>query len=99
MACLLNWAVWPAKDRVTIPLDEAAQQWLQESFTKICVRVESEEELLQLHEKADEAGLLCSLIQDSGLTEFGGIPTYTCVAIGPAWAEDVDKITGELRLL
>jgi PTH2 family peptidyl-tRNA hydrolase len=55
--------------------------------------------LVELYTKAKQAGLICSLIVDAGLTEFGGVPTKTCCAIGPAWAEDVDKITGELKLL
>ena len=49
--------------------------------------------------KVKNAGLLCSLIQDAGLTEFDGVPTYTCCAIGPNWDEDVNKITGHLKLL
>jgi len=52
-----------------------------------------------IYNQAKEAGLYCSLIQDAGLTEFGGVPTYTAVAVGPAKNEDVDKITGELKLL
>lgn len=31
--------------------------------------------------------------------EFHGVPTRTCGAIGPAWIEDVDAITGALPLL
>lgn len=99
MACLLNWAAWPAHDRVSIVLSEAAQDWLKGAFTKICVRVNSEEELLQIHKKADDAGLLCSLIQDSGRTEFKGVPTYTCCAIGPDYSEKIDEITRGLALL
>ena len=41
----------------------------------------------------------CSLIQDAGFTEFGGIPTYTACAVGPGKVDEVNKITGELKLL
>ena len=75
------------------------KNWLFGIFTKICVSVDSEEELLALYEKARECGILCSLIQDSGLTEFGGVPTYTAAAIGAAESSEVDKITGHLKLL
>ena len=68
-------------------------------FTKICVSVDSEAELDEIYNKAKEAGLICSMIVDAGLTEFNGIPTKTCCAIGPAWPEDIDKITGHLKLL
>lgn len=77
----------------------ALHQWLEGKFTKICVSVMSEEELLAIYKEAEQSGLPCALIQDSGLTEFGGVPTYTCCAIGPSFPEDVDGITGGLPLL
>lgn len=82
-----------------IPMDKNIKDWLTGIFTKICVSVDSEEELLSIHQQAKDAGLICSLIQDAGLTEFGGVPTYTAVAVGPAESEDIDKITGGLKLL
>lgn len=75
------------------------QDWINGLFTKVCVSVDSEQELLEIYNKAKEAGLLCSLITDAGLTEFNGIPTNTCCAIGPDWSEEIDKITGHLKLL
>lgn len=81
-----------------IPLTEEMQQWVYGEFTKICVGVNSEQELLDIHKAAVEKGLPCSLIQDAGHTEFKE-PTYTTVAIGPAKAEAVDEITGKLSLL
>jgi PTH2 family peptidyl-tRNA hydrolase len=73
--------------------------WVKGTFTKAVVGVESEAELLGIYEKAKAAGLLCSLIQDIGATEFHGIPTYTAVAVGPGKREDIDIITGHLKLL
>lgn len=83
----------------TIPLVEDFQLWLSGKFKKICVRVESETELLEIVEKAKQAGLPVALITDSGLTEFNGVATNTCCAIGPASKEKLDLITGHLRLL
>ena len=74
-------------------------EWLDGSFTKICVSVDSVQELVDIYNAANEAGLNCSIIEDSGRTEFHGIPTKTVVAIGPNKAEDIDKITGHLKLL
>lgn len=74
------------------------EDWLTGMFTKICVSVNSEAELLNIHERAKEANIPTSLIMDAGLTEFKE-PTYTAVAVGPAEAEDVDRITGGLKLL
>lgn len=73
--------------------------WLSEKFTKICVGCNSEEELLELYYKARKSGIITALIEDSGATEFNGIPTKTCVAIGPDESEKIDEITGHLKLL
>lgn len=73
--------------------------WVEGIFKKVTVGVNSEEELLKIHEAAKEKGLPCKLIQDAGLTEFDGVPTYTCCAIGPAKSELIDEITGNLKLL
>jgi len=75
------------------------QEWIEGSFTKICVSVDSEAQVLEVYNKALSSGIPCSLITDSGLTEFHGIPTVTCCAIGPDDSEKIDKITGGLKLL
>jgi peptidyl-tRNA hydrolase len=49
--------------------------------------------------KALEAGLMSYLIEDNGATEFGGIKTATCVAIGPHYDERFEEITDNLPLL
>lgn len=87
------------KDQLTIPLDERAAPWLTGRFTKICVYVNSECALLDVHRQAKGAGLITTLTQDAGLTEFAGIPTYTAVAVGPDRADRIDPITGHLPLL
>lgn len=72
--------------------------WMRGGMAKICLQVDSEAVLVALHDKARAAGLSAELIRDSGKTEFGGVPTLTCLAIGPDEAERVDAVTGELRL-
>lgn len=79
--------------------DSILDKWLNGIFTKICLYVESEEELIEIHEKVKEAKIPCSLITDSGLTEFHGVPTITCLGIGPFYSEEIDKITKDLKLL
>ena len=83
----------------TFRFNDDCMEWLNNIFTKIVVSCNSEEELLSLDKKARESNLPHALIKDSGKTEFHGVPTYTCLAIGPAKAEDIDKLTGELKLL
>jgi len=72
--------------------------WISEGQCKIAVKVRSEEELLQAEKQAKEMALPNSLITDRGLTE---IPpgTITCLGIGPAPADKIDRITGNLPLL
>ena len=74
-------------------------EWLEGIFTKIVVGCDSEEELLELHQKVEEAGIENVLIVDAGKTEFHGKPTYTALAIGPAYSHIIDNITGHLKLL
>lgn len=73
--------------------------WFQTSFKKICVSVDNEQELIDIFTKAEEQRIPCILITDNGDTEFNGVPTKTCCAIGPAKSEVIDSITGHLRLL
>jgi len=75
------------------------QTWIMGSFAKVCVRCNSEEELMAIHDKAIEMGLEVQLITDSGRTEFHGQPTRTCLAIGPDEASRIDRVTGHLELL
>jgi PTH2 family peptidyl-tRNA hydrolase len=77
----------------------ALKQWIEGKFTKICLQVDSEAKLQELYDKAEQAGLTVSKIVDSGLTEFNNVPTFTCIAIGPNYSEQIDAITGSLKLL
>ncbi len=79
--------------------DPRVERWLSGSFTKVCVRVEGEADLIAVREKALEAGLLTEAIIDSGKTEFHGVPTMTCIAVGPDTDENLQPITGHLKLL
>jgi PTH2 family peptidyl-tRNA hydrolase len=78
---------------------EPTKKWLEGSFTKICVSVNSEQELLDIYNKALESNINVKLIQDNGLTEFGGVKTYTCLALGPDYPEVLDPLTKHLPLL
>lgn len=80
-------------------LNQSMIDWIEGSFTKICLSVDSEVELDELYEKAKLAGLPCSLIVDNGLTEFNGVKTKTCIAIGPADSTEINNITGHLKPL
>jgi PTH2 family peptidyl-tRNA hydrolase len=74
------------------------EDWIDEGQRKVAVKVRTEKELLELERQAREFALPLALIVDRGLTE---IPpnTITCLGIGPAPSEKVDKLTGRLPLL
>jgi peptidyl-tRNA hydrolase, PTH2 family len=101
MKALLDISDKSTNGEIRILLEEhtALHDWINGRFTKICVSVNSEEELVAIYEQAKAKGLICSLITDAGLTEFNNVPTKTCAAIGPCWSDEVDEITGKLPLL
>ena len=100
MASILNYASSIYEGEVKINVEkQAVREWLTGLHTKVCVTVNSEEELLEIYNKAREAGLNASLIKDAGLTEFDGVATLTCLAIGPDYPENIDPITRHLKLL
>jgi PTH2 family peptidyl-tRNA hydrolase len=87
-------------DSYKIEMTPAMHTWIVTGrFTKVCVSVNSEAELDAVVAKAREAGVPCALIVDAGKTEFHGVPTKTCCAVGPGWTDEVDPITGALPLL
>lgn len=77
---------------------EILNKWLGDSFVKVCVYVNSFEELHQIYQEAHDKGEAVKLITDNGLTMFNGIKTDTCLSI-LGYREDIDIITGHLKLL
>jgi len=101
-ACHASMGVFTSKatiedGKLIIPIPEVAEFWLNQSFTKICLQVDSEEALLELQAKAEAAGILNYLITDNGVTVFKGVPTRTVLAIGPGWSTEIDPITAGLK--
>lgn len=76
----------------------AIRDWLANSFTKVVLGVDSEEELRELEEKAVENVIMAHLVVDNGRTVFNNIPTPTCLALGPDWNEKLDELVGHLKL-
>ena len=86
-------------ERFSFAMTPGMAKWLSGRFTKVCVSVDSEAALDAIVEKARAAGVPCALVVDAGQTEFHGVPTKTCCAVGPAWTDEVDAVTGGLPLL
>jgi PTH2 family peptidyl-tRNA hydrolase len=77
------------------PMDK----WINGLFKKIVVGSENLENMVKAYTEAKLQKLPCSLIEDKGLTEFGGKITITACAIGPGDPKKIDKITGKFKLL
>ena len=75
------------------------KNWADQGMPKICVRVNSEQELFDIQTQATENGLPVFVVRDEGRTEFNGVVTPTCLAIGPADSDAIDAVTGNLSLL
>jgi PTH2 family peptidyl-tRNA hydrolase len=72
-------------------------RWMDGGERKIVVKAPDLRALHELQSRAAREGLVTALIQDAGLTEVEP-GTVTCLGIGPAPEEIIDKITGQLPL-
>ena len=72
--------------------------WKEGGQAKIVLKIESEELLMDLFQKAKSAGLPASLVEDRGLTQVEP-GTVTCLAVGPGPEAEIDGVTGKLKLL
>ena len=73
-------------------------EWYKEGQRKVVLYVDGVEQLYDLEGGASADGVPTSLVVDAGLTE---IPpgTITCLGIGPAPSNIIDKFTSKLPLL
>jgi len=78
--------------------EQMVAKWRKEGQGKIALKVKDEKELLKYFQDAKDAGLVAVLITDAGHTVVAP-GTKTVVGIGPAREEDIDAVTGELKLV
>jgi len=79
-----SWEIW--------------HQWFNEGQFKVVLKVQNELGLKILAGTVYDKGLSFVKVYDFGLTQVEP-NTLTCIAIGPALSEDIDKVTGNLPLL
>ena len=77
---------------------EWAENWMDEGQKKVVLKADSMDAMLELKKMAEIESLPNSLIADAGLTELEP-GTVTCLGIGPAPAQYIDKVAGKLKLL
>ena len=85
-------------EKVKASRSEWFSSWIAGGQAKVVVKVKSIDELMDVRMRAEELNLPVVQVHDSGLTQ---IPsgTITCIGIGPAPSDLIDKVTFELKLL
>ena len=73
-------------------------RYMRNGARKVVCKVDDLTQLKKTHTLAKKSGLVCTLIKDAGHAE---IPpgTETVVGIGPGPRNEIDKITGDLKLV
>ena len=87
-----------AVDAVLKSSDKVLSPWRSTGMAKIVLKVDDLKELHKYIQEAKDDGLVTSIITDAGRTVVAP-GTVTCGAIGPAEEEDIDKITGKLKII
>ncbi|EDW55130.1 probable peptidyl-tRNA hydrolase 2 [Drosophila sechellia] len=87
-----------AYQRAVVRTPRLLQSWENCGCAKIAVRVESEAELMAIKKAAERQQLNTCLIRDAGRTQIEA-NSKTVLAVGPAAAADIDRVTGHLKLL
>mmetsp|Transcript_26761 Transcript_26761/g.34507 ORF Transcript_26761/g.34507 Transcript_26761/m.34507 type:complete len:189 (-) Transcript_26761:168-734(-) len=72
--------------------------WEWGGQAKICVKVPSEEELLETETKAKAAGLVTCLVRDAGHTQIAA-GSRTVLALGPAPVSSFEGISDHFKLM
>ena len=108
MAFLTRQIRWVATEETdyysaTLKIDKDIYEgWIEGSFTKVVLSVNSEEELYKTIERANKKGLIEGIdyfkIIDKGLTVFNGVPTFTCIGFAPMREDIINKVVGSLPL-
>ena len=77
---------------------DIAKEWLKKGETKIVLKVNKLEEFEAIKNELKTSRLPHAIVRDAGQTQ---VPpgSETAIGVGPYYAEDIDKITGKLKLL
>lgn len=77
---------------------EDLRKWELSGQKKVVLKVQSEEELLELYSLFRASTLASCLITDAGHTQIDP-STKTCIGLGPGPDEEIDNLVGHLKLL
>jgi len=87
-----------ASDLVRIKDKKVWKQWKNTGQKKVVLKVNSKEQLQDLYILVQKQKFHCFLVKDAGLTQLAP-GTSTALGIGPTSSTEIDKITGDLKLL
>lgn len=87
-----------AAERARTGFPEWWKSWIQDGQAKIALKVPDLDSILRLEGEAKGGRLPYYMVEDRGLTQ---VPpgTITCLGIGPAPSNLLDRLTGDLPLL
>ncbi|ORZ26378.1 peptidyl-tRNA hydrolase, partial [Lobosporangium transversale] len=71
--------------------------WEARGQAKVTLKIDSEEEMVQLRAQARSIGLAANCIRDAGRTQIAA-GSMTVLAIGPGPVSRVNSVTGKLKL-
>ena len=85
-------------DLVRIKDKNVWKNWKNSGQKKVVLKVSSKEQLQEIYLLVQKQTLHCFLVRDAGLTQLAP-GTTTALGIGPVSSTEIDKITGNLKLL
>ncbi len=74
------------------------KNWKNSGQKKVVLKVNGMEEMGRIYSLLQKQKISCFLVKDAGLTQLTP-GTTTALGIGPALSAELDKITGDLKLL
>lgn len=77
--------------------EDKVRIWRKTGSAKIVLKVTDKQALYRYLQLSKDLGLKTALITDAGKTVIAP-GTETCMAIGPDDEQEIDKVTGELKL-
>jgi PTH2 family peptidyl-tRNA hydrolase len=87
-----------SSDLVRIKNKNVWKQWKNSGQKKVILKIASMEDLKEIYLKLNKNKIPCFMVKDAGLTQLAP-GTTTALGIGPVLSTEIDKITGELKLL
>jgi len=87
-----------ASDLIRVDNKKVWKNWKNTGQKKVVLKVNSKESIKEIHMKLLKEKITCFLIKDAGLTQLDP-GTITALGVGPALSIEIDKITGDLKLL